>query len=63
MARADATIVAQGFKARIKTNSFLGFIPYTTDVSITAFTRNGGQFTFAGSGRVAIEMKRGSFGE
>lgn len=63
MARADATIVAQGFKARIKTNSFFGFIPYTTDVSITAFTRNGGQFTFAGSGRVAIEMKKGSFGE
>ena len=63
MARADATIVAQGFKARIKTNSFFGFIPYTTDVSITAFTRSGGQFTFAGSGRVAIEMKQGSFGE
>ncbi|MBI1299446.1 DUF4397 domain-containing protein [bacterium] len=63
MARADATIVAQGFKARIQTNSFFGFIPYTTDVSITAFTRSGGQFTFAGSGRVAIEMKKGSFGE
>ncbi len=63
MARADATIVTQGFKARIKTNSFFGFIPYTTDVSITAFTRSGGQFTFAGSGRVAIEMKKGSFGE
>ena len=63
MARADATIVTQGFKARIKTNSFFGFIPYTTDVSITAFTRSGGQFTFAGSGRVAIEMKKGAFGK
>ena len=63
MANADAKIVAQGFKARIQTRSFVGFIPYTTDVSITAFTRSGGQFTFAGSGRVAIEMKQGSFGE
>jgi len=63
MANADATIVTQGFKARIQSNSFFGFIPYTTDVSITAFTRSGGQFTFAGSGRVAIEMKKGSFGE
>jgi hypothetical protein len=63
MANADAKIVAQGFKARIQTRSFVGFIPYTTDVSITAFTRSGGQFTFAGSGRVAIEMKKGSFGE
>lgn len=63
MAKADATIVTQGFKARIKTSQFFGFIPYTTDVSITAFTRSGGQFTFAGSGRVAIEMKKGSFGQ
>ncbi|CAN5774478.1 hypothetical protein BH10CHL1_BH10CHL1_31910 [soil metagenome] len=63
MAQADATIVTQGFKARIQTSQFFGFIPYTTDVSITAFTRSGGQFTFAGSGRVAIEMKQGSFGE
>ncbi|MBX3011338.1 MAG: DUF4397 domain-containing protein [Caldilineaceae bacterium] len=63
MARADATIVTQGFKARIKTNQLFGFIPYTTDVSIAAFTRSGGQFTFAGSGRVAIEMKKGAFGE
>lgn len=63
MAQADATIVTQGFKARIQTNQFFGFIPYTTDVSITAFTRSGGQFTFAGSGRVAIEMKKGAFGE
>lgn len=63
MARAEATIVTQGFKARIKTNSFFGFIPYTTDVSIAAFTRSGGQFTFAGSGRVAIEMKKGAFGK
>jgi hypothetical protein len=63
MANAEAKIVAQGFKARIQTRSFVGFIPYTTDVSITAFTRSGGQFTFAGSGRVAIEMKKGSFGE
>ncbi len=63
MANADATIVTQGFKARIQTRQFFGFIPYTTDVSITAFTRSGGKFTFAGSGRVAIEMKQGSFGE
>ncbi len=63
MANADATIVTQGFKARIQTRQFFGFIPYTTDVSITAFTRSGGKFTFAGSGRVAIEMKKGSFGE
>lgn len=34
MARADATIVTQGFKARIKTNSVFGFIP-TPQMSVS----------------------------
>jgi hypothetical protein len=62
MARADATIRTNGFSARIQTNKIFFLIPYTTDVSIAAFTKSGGEFTFVGSGRVGIEMRRGSFG-
>lgn len=63
MARADATIVKNGFRARIRSTRFAGPIPYTTNVRIAAFTKRGGKFTFVGSGRVAIEMKKGALGK
>ena len=62
MAKADASVRTNGFRARVKTVQIFGIVPVTSNISVAAFTRRG-QFIFTGSGRVAIEVTKGMFGE
>ncbi|MCX6043717.1 MAG: Ig-like domain-containing protein, partial [Chloroflexi bacterium] len=55
VARADATITTTSFRTTLRFQALF----YNGTATITAFTRNG-KATFTGSGRVAIEVKKGS---
>ncbi|MDQ3249501.1 MAG: DUF4397 domain-containing protein, partial [Chloroflexota bacterium] len=55
IARADATITASSFRTSIRFEALF----YNGSATITAFTRNG-RATFTGSGRVALEIRKGS---
>lgn len=55
IARADATITTTSFRTTVRFEALF----YNGSASINAFTRNG-RATFTGSGRVAIEVKKGS---
>jgi len=58
IARADATITTTSFRTTVRFEALF----YNGSATINAFTRNG-RATFTGSGRVAIEVKKGSIVE
>lgn len=58
VARANAAITTRSFRTSVRFQALF----YNGSVSITAFTRNG-RSTFTGSGRLAIEIKKGSIVE
>lgn len=58
IARADASITTTSFRTTVRFEAFF----YNGTATINAFTRNG-RATFTGSGRVAIEVKKGSIVE
>lgn len=58
IARADATVTTSSFRASVRIEALF----YNGSATINAFTRNG-KATFTGSGRLALEVKKGSIVE